>query len=69
MEKNFSGRLEGMKVNTPIIVFFEDGEKITRKDGKFQKQDDKFLHLKTGDTTHSIPLDRIVRVESTGVDK
>ena len=56
-----------MNINTPLAVFFEDGEKITRKDGKFQKQDDKFLHIKTGETTHSIPLNRIVRLETTGV--
>lgn len=68
MEKTFLEGLEGMKINTPIIVIFDDGSgTISKKDGAFIKQDDKFLHLKTGNTTHSIPIGRIVRVESKGV--
>jgi len=68
--KNFSGRLGRMEKNTPILVIFDDGSGIiSKKDGEFLKQDDKFLHLKTGDTTHSIPINRIVRVESKGVKK
>ena len=67
MEKNFSGWMDWMEKNTPILVYFEDGERTSCKSGKFLKQDDKFLHLKIGETTHSI--NRIVRVESTGVSE
>jgi len=54
-----------METGQKILVVFNDGEKINRKEGTFLLQDDKFLHLRVGKTTHLLPLNLIIRMEAS----
>lgn len=54
-----------MEVGKLILVVFEDGEKVNRKEGIFISKDTEFLRLRIGTTVHLIPIKRIVRMEAS----
>ena len=53
-------------VGKQIVLFFEDGEKVSRKHGTLKSADATFIILESVDgNTHAIPVFRIVRIEPT----
>lgn len=50
----------GLEIGQRISVYFDDGVRVTRKDGVLTSQDNNFITL---DYKESINKDRIIRIE------
>lgn len=54
-------------IGKQVVLFFEDGEKVSRKNGTLKGTDDAFIILESIDgNTHAIPINRLIRVEPVG---
>ena len=52
---------KGLDIGQRISVYFDDGVRVTRKDGILTSKDDDFITL---DYKESINRDRIIRIEA-----
>jgi len=52
-------------VGKKVVIFYDDGTSVSRKDGILIKQTEDFIYLQSSvnSSTILIPLDRLVRIE------
>lgn len=59
--------MEGRKdlIGKKVVVFYDDGTSVSRKDGTLVKQTEDFIYLQSSVNSSIIliPLDRLVRIE------
>lgn len=50
-------------LNKKVKVVFDDGSKVSMREGLFLSKDSRFIFLECSESKDAIPIDRIVRVE------